>query len=212
MRDTGFAKSDCEDMHEPVRGTRRLRVVQFGVRILPNVLPLIVMVGAQTIELDAPNGQAPILSTFGDKITTYRKLSEHALQKMARFGIISDAPLTAGATLPGGDIQVDGFATFVEDMRARYPWCSADMMRRSCRAYGTRISELIGDAASLSKMGVYFGGGLAERELRFLITQEYATAADDIIWRRGKFGLHMTDEQQRGLADWFAAQASGKAA
>lgn len=155
-------------------------------------------------ELDAPDGGAPILSIFGGKITTYRKLAEHALLKLSRLGVVEDRPWTDGATLPGGDMAVDGFAAFLAAMQARYDWMSANAMLRLCRAYGSLVPDMIGDAASMADMGTAFGGELTEREVRYLIMHEFATSADDILWRRSKLGLHMTAKERTGLHDRLA--------
>lgn len=154
-------------------------------------------------ELDAPDGEAPILSIFGGKITTYRKLAEHALHKLSKLGIVDAAPWTDGATLPGGDIDVQGFEAFVATMQSRYAWCPPAVMRRLCRAYGSLTAELIGDAAGWAAMGQQFGGGLTEREMRFLIAREFVTSANDVLWRRSKLGLHMTADQRTEVANWF---------
>lgn len=156
-------------------------------------------------ELDAPAGSAPILSIFGGKITTYRKLAEHALHKLSKLGVVSDTAWTDGATLPGGDIS-GSFDAFLADMQHKHAWCPPDIMRRWCRAYGSLTPSLIGDADSWAAMGQDFGAGLTQREAHFLINLEFVCTADDILWRRSKLGLHMTAEQRAGLADWFARE------
>ena len=153
-------------------------------------------------ELDDANGQPPILSVFGGKITTYRKLAEHAVAKLGGLG--GDA-WTGGAALPGGDFPVDGFAELVGEITARYPWAS-DILPRLCRAYGTRVTQLLGGARSLADLGQQFGPDLFERELEYLVREEFACIADDVLWRRSKLGLHLDEAQRAVVGEWFATR------
>ncbi|MGB7372637.1 glycerol-3-phosphate dehydrogenase [Pontixanthobacter sp.] len=155
--------------------------------------------------LDAPEGAAPILSIFGGKITTYRKLAEHALHKLSKLGVVSETAWTGGAALPGGDIT-GSFETFLGGMQQNYAWCPAETMRRWCRAYGSLTPSLIGEADSWAAMGQDFGAGLTEREVRFLIDLEFASNTDDILWRRSKLGLHMTEGQRAALDGWLTCE------
>ncbi|GAA4647480.1 glycerol-3-phosphate dehydrogenase [Pontixanthobacter gangjinensis] len=154
-------------------------------------------------ELDAPDGAPPILSIFGGKITTYRKLGEHALHKLSKLDVVPAEAWTEGATLPGGDIVSGGFDAFVSQMQSRFSWCPDDTMLRLCRAYGTLVTDLIGDADSWADLGQDFGAGLTEQEVNFLIVREFSKTADDILWRRSKLGLHMTAEERAALTEWF---------
>ncbi len=149
-------------------------------------------------ELDAPDGQAPILSIFGGKITTYRKLAEHALAKLGGLG--GDA-WTAGAHLPGGDLGGADFETFVSALVQSYPDLPPDAILRLARAYGSDAEAILmsGD------LGKEVGPGLFEAELRHLVENEFVTCADDVLWRRSKLGLHYTPEQRQAVADWFAS-------
>ena len=156
-------------------------------------------------ELDDPEDAPPILSIFGGKITTYRKLAEHALEKLKLPWLDLGKPWTAGAPLPGGDIPAGDFGAFAARIGETYSWIPAPALLRLCRAYGTLVTALIGDADSWAAMGTDFGAGLTEREVRYLIEHEYARTADDVLWRRSKLGLHMDASQRQAVSDWFAA-------
>ena len=132
-------------------------------------------------------GEAPqILSAFGGKITTYRRLSEHALEDLAPFLPEMAKPWTAGVALPGGDLPNGDFAAFLKSVRSRWPFLDAANAARMAHAYGTRIERVLGDATSLDDIG----HGLSTREIDYLIDEEWAQTAEDILWRRTKLGLH----------------------
>ncbi|MGB3739889.1 MAG: glycerol-3-phosphate dehydrogenase [Pontixanthobacter sp.] len=156
-----------------------------------------------TFDLDAPDGQAPILSIFGGKITTFRKLAEHALAKLVPLGIVKDAPWTEGSDLPGGGFDPSGFPSFVDRMCSLYPWADRVWMRRVCRAYGSEAQIWLADAKSYDDLGDAFAAGLTESEIIHLLGREYALTADDILWRRTKLGLHMTVEERAKVHDWI---------
>lgn len=146
-------------------------------------------------------GGAPILSIFGGKITTYRKLAEHALQKLG----LADGPGWTGETpLPGGKIDPARFDTFFADSMARFPWFGPEGVRRLCRAYGTRIERVLGKANGLEDLGQHMGGDLYEAELDYLAEVEFARTAEDALWRRSKLGLHLDKEAQARVEHWFA--------
>ncbi|WP_380779700.1 glycerol-3-phosphate dehydrogenase [Sphingomonas sp. R86520] len=127
-----------------------------------------------------------ILSAFGGKITTYRRLAEHALADLAPFLPAMAKPWTAGVSLPGGDLPNSDFATFLKSVRARWPFLDAINAERLAHAYGTRIDRVLGDATDLDDIG----HGLSTREIDYLIDEEWARTAEDILWRRTKLGLH----------------------
>ena len=144
--------------------------------------------------------EAPILSVFGGKITTYRKLAEHALEKLG----VPGKAWTGHAPLPGGDLPAK-FEAFAAQLIRTTPLLPQQTVWRLCRAYGTRIRDVIGTATSAADMGEHFGSGLYEREVRYLVDKEYARSAEDILWRRSKLGLHLGEAGQARLAEWFAA-------
>ena len=151
-------------------------------------------------DLDAGPGRAPILSIYGGKITTFRRLAEHALRDLGKLMPIPGRPWTAQARLPGGDIPRGDVEAFAGRMQAERPWMDAAVMRRLCRAYGTRVEAVLDGAQAPGDLGEDFGAGLSERELDYLRTQEWARTAEDVLWRRSKLGLHMTPAQREAVA------------
>jgi glycerol-3-phosphate dehydrogenase len=160
------------------------------------------------LKLDHPQGGAPLLSVFGGKITTFRKLAESAMEKIAPFFPALGKPWTAGAALPGGDFAHDEVESRIAALRQNYPFVEPRNIRRMFRAYGTDVEAILGDAKSPDDLGRRFGP-LSEREVEWLVEKEWVRAADDILWRRSKLGLHMSNEEQAALQGYFAP---GKAA
>jgi len=149
------------------------------------------------IELDTRQG-APLLNVFGGKITTYRRLGEEAVDKLAvALGLERAAWTASGAPLPGGDFA--DAERLVATWAQRWPWLPTFLMHRWLRHYGTCAETLLGDAADLGDLGHHFGAGLYQREVDYLVRHEWARAAEDILWRRTKLGLRMNDEERRGL-------------
>ncbi len=156
-------------------------------------------------ELDTPDG-LPLLSIFGGKITTYRRLAEEALEKLSPFlkGTAKAEGWTGKEALPGGDFAVLALDAEINRLQRDYPFLTASHARRLIKAYGTKAWQLLGDASSSSELGIDFGATLTEREVRYLIEHEWARTADDILWRRSKLGLRMASQQQTNLEAWFA--------
>ena len=163
------------------------------------------------LEIDHGPGKAPLLSVFGGKITTFRKLSEHALRKLEEaMGPLGES-WTAEAPLPGGDIPGADFEGYAERFRQSHSWLPQDLARRYLRAYGTRTEQLLDGAGDLDGLGEHLGDGLYAAELRYLMRQEWVETADDLLWRRSKMGLHVSADTKQNLAAWIARQ-SGAAA
>jgi glycerol-3-phosphate dehydrogenase len=160
------------------------------------------------LDLDAPAGEAPLLAVFGGKITTYRRLAEHALEKLRPFCPDLPPAWTERAVLPGGDMANADFERFLGGFRARHPWLPAPLARRYARAYGTRAERLIGGARSLADLGECFGGDLHLAELEYLAAAEWAEGAEDVLWRRSKLGLHLPAGAERWVDAWFAARSA----
>ncbi|MGN6084721.1 glycerol-3-phosphate dehydrogenase [Trinickia sp.] len=160
------------------------------------------------LELDAQAGEAPLLSVFGGKITTFRKLAEEALDRLASVMPIAKAAWTATAPLPGGDIAGAKFEPFAAKFANEHVWLPADVARRYARAYGTRANRLLGTAQALADLGREFAPGLFEQELRYLRDVEWARSAQDVLWRRSKIGLHLQPGTAEAVASeidaWFA--------
>jgi glycerol-3-phosphate dehydrogenase len=151
------------------------------------------------LKSDASNGQAPIVNIFGGKITTYRRLSEHMLEKIEGFLGKKGKSWTADAPLPGGDFFAAGFEAQVQKLKADYSFLELRHARRLTRLYGTRARTLLGLAKSVADLGRKFGPDLYEAEVRYLIDQEWAVTAEDILWRRTKRGLMLSREEASAL-------------
>ncbi|MEJ1997696.1 MAG: glycerol-3-phosphate dehydrogenase [Maritimibacter sp.] len=145
---------------------------------------------------------APLLNVFGGKITTYRRLAEAALDKIAPFFPGLPGKWTEGVALPGGDFAYDRFDVLVAGLQTDFPFLSHFDAHRLIRAYGTEARVMLAGAKSAEELGEDFGAGLTEREVNWLISKEYAQSADDILWRRSKLGLRLTEEQVGHLAAW----------
>lgn len=154
-------------------------------------------------ELDSEDG-APILSIYGGKITTFRRLAEHALKKLGKH-VPMGQPWTARAALPGGEMR--DFAEFLWRASERYPWLPPEMLLRLASAYGARLDLVIGSARALSDLGGRLGGDLYGAELRYLAAHEFARTAEDVLWRRSKLGLHLGPEAHAAVARWFTENA-----
>jgi glycerol-3-phosphate dehydrogenase len=133
-----------------------------------------------------------LLSVFGGKITTARALAEKAVDMLGIEGRRS----TGWRMLPGGDIH-PGYLDWLD---ALSEWMPASLVLRLSRAYGTRLRDLIGDARRLEDLGRHYGAGLYEREVAWLVEREYARTAEDVLWRRTKLGLHMSEAEKKAVA------------
>ncbi|AXY23564.1 Aerobic glycerol-3-phosphate dehydrogenase [Komagataeibacter saccharivorans] len=159
------------------------------------------------LDVDTQGDQAPMLSIFGGKITTYRRLAEHAIEKLQPFLPVLSVPgWTADRVLPGGDLGEGGFDAAVARLSARAPFLDAKSCWRLVRNYGSRAHDIVGDARSLADMGEQFGAGLSAREVEYLIASEWAQTTQDILWRRSRLGLHVTDEDAARLDAYLRAR------
>ena len=148
-------------------------------------------------------GRAPLLSVFGGKITTYRKLAEHALDALRPHLAVTAGAWTAAAPLPGGDIPEAAFAPWLARLGAEHRWLPPPLARHYGRLYGTRAHDLLRGAHAPRDLGRHFGGGLYEREVRFLLAEEWAMTSGDILWRRTKHGLHLSAAETAAFAQWL---------
>ena len=154
------------------------------------------------LKIDLSAG-APILNVFGGKITTYRRLAETAMKKIAPFFEGADIPWTAGVALPGGDFPVDGVADLTANLLAQYPFLDDRWVDRLVKAYGTDAFLILGDATILADLGQNFGTNLTAREVSWLVEKEFAKTAEDIVWRRSKLGLRLTTQEIEVLDVWL---------
>ena len=160
------------------------------------------------LQLDQGDGRAPLLSVFGGKITTFRRLAEHALAKLEDALGPLGAPWTAGAALPGGDMPDADFEGCLARFGQAHPWLPARLARRYLRNYGTRAERLLAGATELDGLGEHLGDGLYAAELGYLARHEWAETADDVLWRRSKLGLHVSDATKQKIAAWLAREGA----
>jgi glycerol-3-phosphate dehydrogenase len=156
------------------------------------------------LKLDAEAGAPPLLSVFGGKITTYRRLAEAALAQLAPHlpAATGEAAGWTGKTpLPGGDFPMQGFEATLRAAAARYPFLSETHLRRLLRAYGTRIHGMLAGAGGLDDLGAVLGADLTEAELRYLVQCEWVRTANDVLWRRSKLGLRLTKAEANRVED-----------
>ena len=154
------------------------------------------------LKLENGGGSAPLLSVFGGKITTFRKLAEAALEKVSPFFPAMGAPWTATAALPGGDFAFSEVEERIADLQRKYSFYPPRNIRRLFRAYGTDVEKILDGARFAHDLGESFGL-LSEKEVTYLVENEWVRAADDILWRRSKLGLHLSAEEQVKLQTYF---------
>jgi len=157
------------------------------------------------LDVEGGDGEAAMLSIFGGKITTYRKLAEHALEKLAPFLATPGKGWTADAALPGGDIAGGDFEAFVAQLSGDYLGLPVALLRRLARAYGTRTRRLLGHAHTIADLGEDFGGGLYGREVDYLVRSEWARSVEDILYRRSKLGLHVPEATAERLGAYLSS-------
>ena len=148
--------------------------------------------------------RAPVLSSFGGKITTYRKLAEHALRELAPYFPGMKAPWTATAALPGGDLPGRDRERWLAELTMRYPQLPQALLRALAHRHGTRALTVLGDAHAAADLGIDFGAELTAREVDYLVREEWARTADDVLWRRTKCGLPMTQAQRDAVKAYLA--------
>ncbi|MEN5017221.1 glycerol-3-phosphate dehydrogenase [Erwinia sp. Eh17-17] len=164
-----------------------------------------------TLDVHDDAGQTPLLSVFGGKLTTYRKLAEHAMEKLSKYYPHAGAAWTKSCVLPGGN-----FAGTPQDyaatLRRRFPFITEAMARHYARTYGSNTELVLKDATSLDDLGELFGHHFYEAELRYLVEKEWVRVTDDAIWRRTKEGMWLNEEQQARITAWLAEHGKKPAA
>ena len=156
------------------------------------------------LELQAGAAGAPVLSVYGGKITTYRRLAEHAFELLAPSLGVEAQSWTSTSPLPGGDVPEGDMARFVVHTQQRWPGLPAPLVDRLAHAYGTRVAGMLGAARTLHDLGRDFGAGLTAAEVRYLVRQEWARSAEDILWRRTRLGLALPASAVHDLQDAVA--------
>jgi glycerol-3-phosphate dehydrogenase len=157
------------------------------------------------LELDTPDGM-PLLSIYGGKITTHRRLAEEVLERLSPYlrGTKAREGWTAKAALPGGDMDVSAVAALAAELVRSYPFLTLVHANRLAHAYGTRATKLLGTAKTLADLGQSFGATLTESEVRYLMSVEWARTAEDVVWRRSKLGLGLSVAEIAVIDDWIA--------
>lgn len=161
-----------------------------------------------TLHVDAENGMLPLLTVFGGKLTAYRALSEQAVEKLRRWFPHMKASWTAHAQLPGGDIPHGDLDAYVSELAGHYPGFPAELLRALAQRHGTGVVALLGEATRPDDLGRHFGAGLYEREISHFVEHEWALTAQDVLWRRTKAGLHMSELERAEVARYVHEIAS----
>lgn len=156
------------------------------------------------LDLNDENGQTPIISIFGGKITTYRSLAEHVLSKLSPYFSNMTGNWTEKSKLPGGDLSGYSFDNFVKKLKQEYPWVPKRMLYRHAESYGNITHKILKNAKTLNDLGKHFGADLYEAEVRYLIKEEWVQTCEDLIWRRSKLGLFLTEAEIAQLKEYIA--------
>ena len=161
-----------------------------------------------TLRVDDDSGAAPVLSIYGGKVTTYRRLAEHAMHKLAPYFPGLKGDWTATAPLLGGDFAEASREQARDALFARYRHLPQEVLRGLFRRHGMLAYAVLDGAASIADLGEDFGAGLYAREVDYFIKNEWAHAAEDVLWRRTKCGLHLTPAQQQAVGDYVKQRVS----
>lgn len=153
-------------------------------------------------DLDETGG-APLLNVFGGKITTFRELAERGMHRLTGVFPKMGGDWTEKAPLPGGEMPNADYESFANSLRDAYPWMPRPLVQHYGRLYGARTKDVVKGAQSLADLGRHFGGQLYEAEARYLVAKEWAQRPDDILYRRTKHYLHLTEAERAAFADWF---------
>lgn len=150
--------------------------------------------------LDLNEKGAPVLSIFGGKLTTYRRLAEHALHRLGHLFPGASGPWTAGTALPGGDGDA---AALLSSLQRDFPRLPDGLLRRMSRAYGSRASRILAGTRTFEDLGAVLADDLTAREVDYLVSVEWARTAEDILFRRSKLGLHVDRSATGPLEDYL---------
>ncbi len=156
------------------------------------------------LQLDAPFREAPLLTVYGGKITTHRKLAEAAMARIGQY-FQAQPRWTANVPLPGGEFPPEDFYEVVAAAIAQWPFLSEPHAKRLVRAYGRRLERILGEAQSMDDLGERFTGDMTAAELRYLVENEWAQTAEDVLWRRSKLGLNATEDERAAIGRYLAS-------
>lgn len=155
------------------------------------------------LPVDGSAAEAPIVSVFGGKLTTYRRLAERVLEALTPWFPEATGPWTAQAALPGGDIPDGNVRAYAGTLAERYPALPAALLDALASRHGARAADVLGPSCSVAELGEYFGGDLYAREIDYFMDCEWATEPDDVLWRRTKAGLRLSREQQARITHYI---------
>jgi glycerol-3-phosphate dehydrogenase len=158
-----------------------------------------------TIELDQEMDQAPLLSVFGGKLTTYRKLGEAAMEKLSPYFAQLGVPWTATSVLPGGSFSCSR-ERLSELIQIQYPWLSEKLAFRYVTQFGTYTRKMLAGVHCEEDMGECFAEGVYQREIDYMLAHEFVKNDEDFLWRRTKLGLYLTEQQQQAVQNYIAQQ------
>ncbi len=162
------------------------------------------------LRLDAAPGRAPLLSIFGGKITTYRRLAERALEKLGSAMPGIGVPWTLAVGLPGSDLPRDDLESHVSALSTARPGLPRELLRALVRRHGSLTAAVLGPAYCVGDLGEHFGSDLYAREVDYFMSCEWAAEADDVLWRRTKAGLHLSASDRAALVQYVAARAEAR--
>jgi len=158
------------------------------------------------LTIDEENHKAPLLSIYGGKITTYRKLAEAVLKKLQSYFPSMSGNWTESKVLPGGNFHPSEFDVLVKKLQKTCNFLEDRHATRLIRYYGTKAFDIVGEAQQISDFGQCFGSDLYEIEVSYLMNFEWAKTADDVLWRRSNLGLFLSAAEHKTLEDWMQAQ------
>jgi glycerol-3-phosphate dehydrogenase len=161
------------------------------------------------LNLDVDGGRAPLLSVFGGKITTYRRLAERALARLTPFFPRMGPPWTERAQLPGGDFPERTMEEHCGALALRYPHLPSALLKALVARHGGRTAQVLGDASTVCDLGPAFGHELYAREIDHFVSREWAWSAEDVLWRRTKAGLHLDPEATERVRAYVRSVAGG---
>jgi glycerol-3-phosphate dehydrogenase len=154
--------------------------------------------------IDFDRSGPPLLSVYGGKLTTYRKLAEKVVDMLARTLGNASSAWTAVAPLPGGDMPGADFEGFLAQARVRYGWLAPTLLHRYARAYGTRMDRMLAGCSKVTDLGEEVLPGLYAKEVIYLRAAEFARTAQDVLYRRSKLGVHLAADSENILDEWLA--------
>jgi glycerol-3-phosphate dehydrogenase len=160
-----------------------------------------------TIELEQEMDQAPLLSVFGGKLTTYRKLGEAAMKKLEPYFVHMGRPWTANAPLPGGNFSCTR-KQLGESLRAQYPWLTQKLAFRYATQFGSYTRKMLAGVYHLEGMGQCFAEGVYQREIDYMVAHEFVRTGDDFLWRRTKLGLYLNEEERQAVTEYISAKCA----